>query len=71
MQNGVDTERVDTVLNGKKNRQDGRVRFIYVARIIPLKNHDFLLDVIKVFSTIAIFTLVHDSSEIAPLRYSL
>ena len=56
LQNGVDTERIDAILNGGvrdtnsvtvENKNSGVVNFIYVARLIPIKNHLFLLDVLK------------------------
>ena len=46
IQNGVDLERIDNIQVesiGEKNT----VSFIYVARMVPLKNHVFLLDVLK------------------------
>ena len=43
--NGVDIERIDKITNSRtKNRHDTK-RFVYVARMIPLKKHDFLIDV--------------------------
>ena len=48
IRNGVDINRIDDVLSGTKSNKDkGVVQFIYVARIIPLKNHPFLVDAIK------------------------
>ena len=49
LQNGVNCERIDDFLNQKKEEiiEDTRtVKFIYVARLIPLKNHRFLIDVL-------------------------
>lgn len=47
LQNGVDTERIDAVLEGVQRENDGdTVDFIYVARLIPLKNHFFLTKVL-------------------------
>ena len=45
LQNGVDTERIDSILSTPEPREG--VSFIYVARLIPLKNHKFLVDVLK------------------------
>lgn len=45
--NGVDSARVDLALIGAKKEPHNIVELVYVSRIIPLKNHDFLLKVIK------------------------
>lgn len=47
LQNGVDTERIDVVIKNTPVGSHEGVRFIYVARLIPIKNHKFLVDVIK------------------------
>lgn len=49
IQNGVDTERIDNsfLLNYKKDHDNNLVKFVYVARIIPIKNHKFLIDVLQ------------------------
>ena len=47
IQNGVDTERIDRVLIGKEKEIHNDVVFAYVARMIPLKNHNFLINVAK------------------------
>lgn len=63
LQNGVDTERIDAILNGDNQSTNVSeagenaektagirkecVNFIYVARLIPIKNHLFLLDVLQ------------------------
>ncbi len=46
LQNGVDIERIDSLLTRNEDTNE-KVVFVYVARMIPLKNHDFLIDVIK------------------------
>jgi glycosyltransferase involved in cell wall biosynthesis len=56
LQNGVDTERIDSILSTPKPH-DG-VNFIYVARLIPLKNHKFLVDVLKKCDEKVRFTFV-------------
>lgn len=45
--NGVDTERIDRILSDKEKRIHNDVVFAYVARMIPLKNHSFLINVAK------------------------
>lgn len=47
--NGVDLERIDHVLKDveSKNSEVGERVFIFVARMVPVKNHMFLLKVIK------------------------
>lgn len=51
LQNGVDTERIDRILSERTEKQVKKeantVEFIYVARLIPLKNHQFLIDVLS------------------------
>ena len=47
IQNGVDTERIDSLLMPKERSERNRVQFVYVARMVPVKNHKFLLDVIE------------------------
>lgn len=58
LQNGVDTERIDSILNVMKPVAHEFVRFIYVARLIPLKNHGFLVDVLKECSPCVHFVFV-------------
>ena len=45
IQNGVDTERIDHNIS-IPTKHEG-ISFIFVARLIPLKNHKFLVDVLK------------------------
>lgn len=45
IENGVDVERIDSILAGHKKQERLTKRFVYVARMIPLKKHDFLIDV--------------------------
>lgn len=47
IQNGVDTERIDGILEGKEKAEHEGVIFAYVARMIPLKNHAFLIEIAK------------------------
>lgn len=49
LQNGVNTDRIDFVLENNKLKENRgeEVRFVYIARMIPLKNHKFLIDVLK------------------------
>lgn len=56
--NGVDTERIDTILKGKHKKEHDDVVFAYVARMIPLKNHQFLIDVAKRTTNRAKFLLI-------------
>jgi len=59
VRNGVDCDRIDKVLSETKiNKDKSIVQFIYVARLIPLKNHLFLMDVIKKVSPKARFVFV-------------
>lgn len=56
LQNGVDTERIDSIIDIPEPH-DG-ISFIYVARLIPLKNHKFLVDVLKKCDKKVHFTFV-------------
>lgn len=48
IQNGVDTERIDKLLNNQTNKKkDEIVNMVYVARMVPIKNHLFLINVIE------------------------
>lgn len=47
LQNGVDIERIDGILSASQPAPHDCVNFIYVARLIPLKNHKFLVDVLS------------------------
>ncbi len=47
IQNGVDTDRIDRILEGKESDVRDEVVFVYVARMVPLKNHSFLIDIAK------------------------
>lgn len=48
IRNGVDTDRIDDTLAATiPEKGSEKVTFIYVARLIPLKNHKFLLNAIK------------------------
>ncbi len=47
LQNGVDTERIDGILAQSHRTEHRCSEFIYIARLIPLKNHVFLIDVLK------------------------
>ena len=47
IQNGVDTERIDKLLSKDTKKPGDKLVFVYVARMVPVKNHLFLLDVLK------------------------
>lgn len=49
IQNGVNTDRIDCALSSyeQSDISSNKIKFIYVARLIPLKNHKFLIDVLK------------------------
>lgn len=47
IQNGVDTKRIDSRKRSSEYDNHKEVIFAYVARIIPIKNQDFLINVIK------------------------
>ena len=58
LQNGVDIERIDRILSTIKPVSHDCVNFIYVARLVPLKNHMFLVDVLSRCDNIVHFTFV-------------
>lgn len=48
VQNGVDIERIDTILSSVPQKEEkDTMDFIYVARMVPIKNHKFLIDVLQ------------------------
>lgn len=63
IQNGVDTERIDCELSNNNRKEDESIKFIYVARIIPIKCHKFLINVIKKSTTNASFIFVGDDKS--------
>lgn len=58
IQNGVDTERIDEIIEGNEKTAHEGVVFAYVARMISLKNHDFLIGVAKRTTPGAKFLLI-------------
>ncbi len=58
IQNGVDTDRIDGILDRVKEKNLEGIVFAYVARMIPLKNHNFLIEVAKRTSPRAKFLLI-------------
>ena len=58
LQNGVDTERIDSILTASNPLIRDYINFIYVARLIPLKNHKFLVDVLRKCDDQVHFTFV-------------
>ena len=62
IRNGVDTERIDSVIPDEKD-SGSIVEFIYVARIIPIKNHNFLLNVLMKCNSNIHFTFVGAEDE--------
>ena len=63
IQNGVDTERIDSILNSVEKKSNERLSFAYVARMVPVKNHNFLIDVVKRISLQAEFLLIGKSDS--------
>ncbi len=47
IENGVDIERIDNVIEGIPQEKKSFRRFVYIARMIPVKNHELLLDVFQ------------------------
>ena len=47
IQNGVDTERIDSIGGNVKTKFVDNVVFAYVARMVAVKNHGFLIDVAR------------------------
>lgn len=58
--NGVDLKRIDSVVAPAGDQKDDLKRLIYVARMIPTKNHEFLL---KVFARLKLCRLVLIGTE--------
>lgn len=66
LQNGVDTERIDTV--SSLSKECAGVRYLYVARLIPIKNHLFLLDALAMCRENVRIIFVGSGSMEAQLR---
>jgi len=47
IRNGVDIDRIAQVTEGLTKKENNNVVFVYVARLIPLKNHSFLVEAVK------------------------
>ena len=48
IQNSVNTERIDNILTGYKSiKNNDFIYFSYIARMVPVKNHKFLINVLK------------------------
>lgn len=45
IQNGVDIDRINNVVSNIKRKPHKGVVFVYVARMVPVKNHRFLLEI--------------------------
>lgn len=45
--NGVDLERIDAIIQNVSKQSSHKKRFVYVARMVPLKRHMFLVDVFR------------------------
>ena len=58
IQNGVDTDRIGGILERTEKTAHEGVVFAYVARMAAMKNHSFLIDVIKRTSPKAKFFLI-------------
>ncbi len=63
IQNGVDTDRIDRIIEGQDSDVHDGVVFVYVARMIPLKNHSFLVDIAKRTLPQAKFLLIGKEDE--------
>lgn len=63
IQNGVDTERIDSLLTTNEQTEGNKVQFVYVARMVPVKNHKFLLDVIETCTPDAHFVFIGTMNE--------
>lgn len=63
IQNGVDTERIDSLLTANEQTEGNKVQFVYVARMTPVKNHKFLLDVIETCEPDAHFVFIGATNE--------
>ena len=72
IQNGVDTERIDNILNNTVKEEtketNNTVDFIYVARMVPVKNHKFLIDVLKKTNQNVRFIFVGQEDEKKEIR---
>lgn len=74
LQNGVNTERIDKILN--RYNEEGQktqdcIKFVYVARMVPLKNHKFLIDVIdQVIADNVKFIFIGEEEDVSVKKYA-
>lgn len=68
IRNGVDTERIDSVVNDSVIPTRDRVTFIYAARLIPIKNHRFLVDVLRECSSKIFFVFAGEEDADRTVR---
>ena len=68
IQNGVDLERIDSIIDRDDRKPKDHVEFAYVARMIPIKNHNYLLDVIKKADHRAKFLFIGAEDEQGNIR---
>ena len=68
IQNGVDIERIDKALSLARRTAHDHVRFICVARLIPVKNHAFLIDVLSRCSASIRFVFVGEEDPERAIR---
>lgn len=71
IRNGVDTERIDAILKNKKRIKNSK-KMICVGRMIPLKNHEFLVSLMKELPeyTLTLIGLEDDNKKIRKLAKS-
>lgn len=62
--NGVDTKRIDTILNNiDETRIKTGLKFVYTARMIPIKNHEMLLSAFSNLSEGDLYLIGEEDSK--------
>jgi glycosyltransferase involved in cell wall biosynthesis len=70
VQNGVNLDRIDEKICNTKKRGHSEIVCVYIARIVPLKNHKFLIDVLKHTNENIRFVFVGEEETDEARRYA-
>ncbi len=63
IQNGVDISRIDSIVSNCQKKVHDDVVFVYVARMVPIKNHNLILDIAHGVSGKVKFLLIGDKDD--------
>lgn len=63
IQNGVDISRIDSIVSGCQKKDHDSIVFVYVARMVPVKNHNLIIDIAHGVSGKVKFLLIGDIDD--------